>query len=194
MQRVASFTILLSLAVTARAVAQPARQDSARVLAGATSIAAFFRDTGRTVILGSHGRTFDLRRSRQRDSLRVRVARERRRWRARKPTDYAFLLRVSCFCPGQRGWLLMAVRQGQPLQAWDPSGKNVALTDWNTLDIDALFDNLERSIAPNAMLQVMFDPRWHFASYVHTTVLPGPDMWGTVEARGFAKLLSTRVR
>jgi len=83
-----------------------------------------------------------------------------------------------------RGWLLMEVRRGQPLRAWDRAGRSAALSDWDTFSIDGLFDMLERSADHDAAVQVSFDPRWHFPTYIYTRALPGPDMWAVIEARG----------
>jgi len=121
----------------------------------------------------------------QRDSLLALLKKERALWEATKPRDYEFLLRVACFCPGQRGWLLMEVRSGQPLKAWDAAGKSVALTDWNTFSIDGLFDTLERAVGANRDVRVLFDARWHFPALIYTVTRPGPDMWASYEARGF---------
>jgi len=137
------------------------------------------------VRVGSAGaRTFKLRNPGQRDSLRATLTKERALWRARSPRDYQFLLRVQCFCPGRRGWLLMEVKRGEPLRAWDTAGKSVALTNWNTFSIDGLFDNLERKVYVDGEVQIGFDPRWHFPAYVNTIARPGPDTWGIIEARG----------
>ena len=165
-------------------------KDTARVVAPITdpSVVAFFRDTGAVIALSTEGQTFELRTPRQRQSLRAALRKERELWQARKPRDYRFLLRVGCFCPGTRGWLLMDVRSGQPLRAWDRSGKSAALTDWNTLSIDGLYDNLERTADINGEVQIAFDPRWHFPKYVRTTGLPGPDMWSVIDVRGFHDL------
>ena len=169
-------------------------KDTVRVIATITdpSVVAFFRDTGAVIGLSSEGQTFELRTPTQRQSLRAALRKERELWQARKPRDYKFLLRVGCFCPGTRGWLLMDVRSGQPLRAWDRSGKSAALTDWNTLNIDGLYDNLERTADINGEVQIAFDPRWHFPKYVRTTVLPGPDMWSIIDVRGFRDLSATR--
>jgi len=105
-------------------------------------------------------------------------------WRASSPPDYRFLVRTGCFCPGVRGWLLIEVRRGQPLRAWDRAGRSAPLSDWDTFSIDGLFDFLERSADRDAAVQVSFDPRWHFPTYVYTRALPGPDMWAVIEARG----------
>lgn len=129
-------------------------------------------------------RTFKLRTPGQRDSLRATLGKERALWRATSPRDYQFLLRVQCFCPGRQGWLLMEVRRGELLRAWDTAGKSVALTSWNTVSIDGLFDNLERQVDVDGEVQVGFDPRWHFPAYVRTIALPGPDTWTIIEARG----------
>jgi hypothetical protein len=116
--------------------------------------------------------------------LRATLRREYELWQARKPENYRYLLRVGCFCPGTRGWLLIEVRSNQPLRALDRTGKSVALTDWNTLSVDDLFGNLERSINRDREVQIDFDPRWHFPKYVRTVAKQGPDSWSVIDARG----------
>jgi hypothetical protein len=162
-------------------------KDTARVVARITdtSVIALFRDTGVVNVFSAEGQTFKLQTPAQRRALHAILRREREQWQARKPRGYKFLLRVGCFCPGTRGWLLIEVREGQPLRAWDRTGKSAALTDWNTLSIDGLYDNLERWVDINGSVKIAFDPRWHFPRYVYTLALPGPDMWSTIEARGF---------
>ena len=78
----------------------------------------------------------------------------------------------------------MEVKSGEPLRAWDTAGKSVPLTDWNTLSVDGLFDNLERNADGDSEIQIAFDPRWHFPTSVRTVTRPGPDTWGIIEARG----------
>ena len=158
-----------------------------RLVEDTIRIDAYFKDTVLVAVAESKARTFGLRTQRQRDSLRAVLRRQRAQWRARRPPDYRFLLRVACFCPGVRGWLLMDVRKSQPLRAWDPTGKVVAISDWNTFSIDGLFDNIERSIDRDNVVQVAFDPRWHFPAFVHTVALPGPDMWATIDARALRR-------
>lgn len=133
-------------------------------------------------------RTYKLRDPGQRDSLRATLRKERELWRANNLRDYQFLLRVDCFCPGRRGWLLMEVRNSRLLRASDSTGKSAALNDWNTLSIDGLFDNLERKVDIDGVVQVAFDPRWHFPAYVSTVALPGPDRWSVIEARGLRRI------
>ena len=160
-------------------------KDTTRVVTPITdpSVIAFFKDTGVVNAFSAEGQIFKLPGERQ--SLRVTLRKERELWQARKPREYKFLLRVGCFCPGTRGWLLMDVRAGQPLRAWDKAGYSAALTDWNTLSIDGLYDGLERSADINGQVQIAFDPRWHFPKHVYSVVLPGPDAWSTIEVRGF---------
>ena len=148
-----------------------------------TKVVAYFKDTALVAVSSAKARTFRLRTRGQRDSLRAMLRKERALWRAKRPRDYRFLLRVGCFCPGVRGWLLMDVRRSQPLRVWDRTGKTVAFSDWNMFSIDELFDNLERSIDRYGVAQIAFDPRWHFPAYVYTRALPGPDMWAIIEAR-----------
>lgn len=160
--------------------------DTVRVTAvvkDTTGVVAAFKDTVPTNVFATKGRSFRLQTSAQRDSLRVTLRKERRLWESRKPRDYSFLLKVDCFCPGRRGWLLMEVRSGQLLRASDLTGKSVALTDWNTFSIDHLYDNLERSVDRYREAQIAFDPRWHFPTYVSTSSLPGPDAWSIIEVR-----------
>ena len=167
----------------------PVIRDTARVVATITdsSVVALFKDTAVASVFAGKGQTFGLspKTPRQRESLRATLRKERALWQARRPRDYKFLLRVACFCPGMRGWLLMDVRSGQPLRAWDRSGRSAVLADWNTFSIDGFYDNLDRAAEINGEVQVAFDPRWHFPTYVRITAMPGPDMWSFIEAGGF---------
>lgn len=158
--------------------------DVGPVIKDTAGVVALFRDTGVVSVFSADGQTFKLQTPGQRQSLRATLRKERELWQARKPRDYTFLLRVGCFCPGARGWLLIEVRSSQPLRAWDRAGRSAALTDWNTFSIDGLYDNLERTADNVGQVQIAFDPRWHFPKYVHTVVLPGPDAWSTIEVRG----------
>jgi hypothetical protein len=150
-----------------------------------TSVVVLFRDTGVVNVFSAEGQSFKLQTPAQRRAFLATLRKERELWQARKPRDYRLLLRVGCFCPGTRGWLLIEVRSGQALRAWDRAGKSAALTDWNTFSIDGLYDNLERSADNVGSAQISFDSRWHFPKYVYTVVLPGPDAWSTIEVRGF---------
>ena len=164
-------------------------KDTVRVVTPITdpSVVAFFRDTGAVSVFDRQAQTFTLATPRQRQSLHATLRKERELWQARKPRDYRFLLRVGCFCPGPRGWLLMDVRGGEPLRAWDRTGKAAALADWNTFSIDGLYDNLERAADNVDNFRIAFDPRWHFPTYV-TTSLRMPDTWGVIEVRGFRQI------
>lgn len=162
----------------------PVIKDSARVAPLIDpSVIALFNDTAGARVFPAEGQIFKLQTPAQHQSLRATIRKERELWQAGKPRDYRYLLRVDCFCPGTRGWLLMEVRSGQLLRAWDRTGKSVGLTDWNTVSIDGLYDNLERSADINGEVQIAFDSRWHFPRYVRTTALPGPDSWSITEAR-----------
>lgn len=156
------------------------------------AVVAIFRDTAVAAITFVDAQTFQLRSAGQRDALRAALRRERELWRASGPRDYQFLLRVDCFCPGRRGWLLIEARRGQPLRAWDRAGKSAPLSDWNTFGIDALFDMLDRAADMDGVVQVAFDPRWHFPANVRTVRLPGPDMWTIIDARGLRQLTGRR--
>jgi len=156
------------------------------VVKDTAGLSALFKDTG----LAGNGlaipdaRTFKLRTTGQRDSLRATLRKERELWRAGGVRDYRFLLRVGCFCPGLRGWWLIEVRSGQPLRAWDRAGQAARIDDGDTFSIDGLFDNLERSADRDGSVQIAFDSRRHFPTFVRTISLPGPDAWATIEVRG----------
>ena len=77
----------------------------------------------------------------------------------------------------------MEVRSGKLVRAWDTYGRSVPLTDWNTVSIDGLYDNLERGLDNNGEVQIAFDPRWHFPRYFRTAGLRMPDSWSITEAR-----------
>lgn len=120
----------------------------------------------------------------QHDSLRAVLKRERDLWRANAPRNYRFALNASCFCPGVKGWLVMEVRSGQPLKAFDQARKAVPINDWNTLSVDGLFGHLEGWADRRGSVRVEFDPRWHYPTLISSAAQPGPDMWSTYEARG----------
>jgi len=150
----------------------------------------FFKDTLLVTVSPLAEHQFSLRTPGQRDSLLAVLRRERALWRAGAPRDYRFLSRAGCFCPGPRGWLLIEVRRGQPLKAWDRAAKVAPFTDWDTFSIDGLFDSLERSADHNGLVQFDFDPRWHFPTYFYVVATPGPDMWATYEARGLRPIVT----
>jgi hypothetical protein len=152
------------------------------------SVLIFFRDTAPSGVQSARVRTFDLRRTEERQDFRTTIRKQRGLWRSRKPGAYRYLLRVGCFCPGARGWQLMEVRSGQPLRAWDRTGRSVPLTDWNTVSIDRLYENLEQSVDRDRQVQIAFDPRWHFPTYIRTTAMLGPDTWSNIEARALRRL------
>lgn len=146
------------------------------------NVAVFFKDTAPTRVLSGIGRTFKLKTAAEREAMRTTVRRERELWRASRPRDYRLLLRVACFCPGTRGWLLMEVRGGQLLRAWDRTGRPVALTDWNTLSVDGVYDHLEHAADGDGQVQIAFDPRWHFPSYISGNSARVPDTWWVIDA------------
>jgi len=188
------FALLALVSVACHKTAPPARnsgppsvaKDTVRVavvVKDTARVVEIFRDTVPTNVLSGKGRTFRLQTRAQRDSLRATLRKERGLWDARKPRDYRFLLRVDCFCPGRRGWLLIEVRNGQLVRASDGTGKSVPLTDWNTFTIDWLYTNLERSVDSYRDVKIAFDSQRHFPTYVSSSTLPGPDAWSIIEVR-----------
>lgn len=152
-----------------------------------TSLSAFFEDTaGPALGTPAGARTFNLRTPGQRDSLHAEIQRQRQMWRDGGARDYHFLLRASCFCPGQQGWVLLEVRGGQAVRVWDRGGKPAPLTEGNNYSIDGLFDLLDQQADRNDVVAVGFEDQWHYPAYISTDMRVGlPDDWGLVEARGF---------
>ena len=144
-----------------------------------------FKDTATTQFAPAGAREYDMRRPAQRDSLRALLARQRTAWNALRPAAYQLLVRASCFCPGQRGWLLVESRGGKPSRARTRTGADVPLSDWSVLDVDVLFGSLQHSVESNSLILVAFDDRWHFPRYVRSSMPPLPDTWSIVEARAF---------
>ena len=107
-------------------------------------------------------------------------------WRAGGAQDYHFLLRASCFCPGQQGWVLLEVRGGKAVRSWDRRGKPASLTEGNNYSIDGLFDHLEQVADGHDVVAVDFEDRWHYPAHISTDAHVGlPDDWGILEVRGF---------
>jgi hypothetical protein len=131
-------------------------------------------------------RTFNLQTPGQQDSLHGEITRHRELWRTGGVRDYDFLLRTSCFCPGQQGWLLLEVRNGEALRGWDTREKPIRLTEPGTYSIDGLFDVLKQVADHDDVVAVGFDDRWHYPAYIRTDARLGlPDDWGIFQVRGF---------
>lgn len=159
-------------------------RDTTRVVPAVDrDVAAFFKDTAPSNIFYARGRIFRPQEPTLRKELVATLKRERALWQSKRPNHYQYLLRVSCFCPGTRGWLLIEVDNGRALRAWYPTGKSAELTDWNTISVDALYDNLERFSDTNFEVQIDFDPRWHFPTYTRYSGARMPDTWSTIDAR-----------
>ena len=152
-----------------------------------TEVSRFFQDTAPATPGQPPGsRTFNLRSPGQRDSLRAVIKQQRGMWAAGGVRDYHFLLRESCFCPGQLGWILLEVHSGQTVRGWDKRGKPVPLTADNNYSIDGLFDLLEQDADHHDVVAVDFEDRWHYPAFISTDARVGrPDDWGLVEVRGF---------
>jgi hypothetical protein len=152
-----------------------------------TGVSEFFQDTaGATPVPHAESRTFNLRSPGQRDSLHAEIRRQREMWRAGGARDYHFLLRASCFCPGQQGWVLLEVRGGKAVRGWDRRGKPAPLTEGNNYSIDGLFDLLEQKANRADVVAVDFEDRWHYPAHISTDMRVGlPDDWGILEVRGF---------
>ena len=179
----AGLPVVVLLALSCHSAA--AQRKAARTVAADSARMAMFRDTSRSTFAPPGAREYDLRRPAQRDTLRALLRKEQALWRKSRPSAYRFLLRVSCFCPGQQGWLLIEARDGAPLRAWDRMGRNTPLTDWTTFDIDTLFANLLKSTDRSSIVLIAMDRRRHFPEYVRSVFLPGPDAWSIIEVRGF---------
>src|SRR5689334_15737105 len=150
------------------------------------AIAALFRDTSSSNLVGE-GRDYHVQNATERQALQATLKRERALWQAAKPPSYRFLSRTDCFCPGPRGWLLIEVRPGQPLRAWDNRGRPVNPDNWYVFTIDLLYDNLERVNDQQSQVQIAFDQRWHYPRYLRTSMI-FPDGWGITQVRGFHPL------
>jgi uncharacterized protein DUF6174 len=153
-----------------------------------TGVSGFFEDTvgANSPAPPAGSRTFNLQAPGERDSLHAEIKRHREMWRASGAQDYHFLLRASCFCPGQQGWLLLEVRDGRAVRVWDRGGKPALLTEQNSYSIDGLFDLLEQQADRNDVVAVGFDDRWHHPVYIRTDARLGlPDDWGIFQVRGF---------
>ena len=140
------------------------------------TIAALFKDTAPSNAFAVEGRTYNVQNTAERQALQTAVKRQRALWQAAKPGSYQFLMRADCFCPGPHGWLLLEVRPGQPLKAWDRTGKRVSPNDWAVFTIDQLYDGVSQPNNQLSRVQIAFDERWHYPRYLRTSMLM-PDGW-----------------
>jgi len=89
------------------------------------------------------------------------------------PADYRFSSARGVL-PGVRGWLLIEFA-GASLCGVGPGRQICPLTDWDTFSIDGPSStSWNDRLTAMAAVQVSFDPRWHFPTYVYTPRLARP--------------------
>jgi hypothetical protein len=164
-------------------VDRPPVRDTTRVVRVVDpAIAALFKDTAPSNAFATEGRTYNVQKAADRQALQTAVRRQRALWQAAKPSSYQFLMRADCFCPGPHGWLLLEVRPGQPLRAWDRSGKRVSPNDWAVFTIDQLYDGLSQTNNQMSQVQIAFEERLHYPRYLRTSMIY-PDGWSITQIR-----------
>ena len=170
-------------------VERPPVRDTARVVRDVVdpAIAALFKDTAPSSPFGTEGRTYNVQRPAERQALQTALKRQRALWQAAKPASYRFLLLAECFCPGPHGWLLLEVRPGQPLKAWDRTGKRVSSTNWPAFTVDQLYDGMAQTNNQLSQVQIAFDERWHYPRYLRTSMIY-PDGWSITQIRALRPL------
>jgi hypothetical protein len=170
-------------------VDRPPVRDTTRVVRDVVdpAIAALFKDTAPSNAFATEGRTYNVQKTADQQALQTALKRQRALWQAAKPTSYRFLLRADCFCPGPHGWLLLEVRSGQPLKAWDRTGKRVSPTDWAAFTIDQLYDGLGQTNNQMSQVQIAFDESWHYPRYLRTSMIY-PDGWSITQIRALRPL------
>ena len=178
-------------AVQEEEVNRPPTRDTTRVVRQVEvvdpGIAALFKDTAPSNAFAVEGRTYNVQNAAERQALQTAVKRQRALWQAARPSSYRFLLRADCFCPGPHGWLLLEVRPGQPLRAWDRTGKRVSPNDWAVFTIEQLYDGLSQTNNQMSQVQIAFDERMHYPRYLRTSMIY-PDGWSITQIRALRPL------
>ena len=170
-------------------VDRPPVKDTTRVVREVVdpAIAALFKDTAPSNAFAVEGRTYNVQNAAERQALQTALKRQRALWQAAKPGSYRFLLRADCFCPGPHGWMLVEVGPGQPLKAWDRTGRRVSANNWGAFTIDQLYDGLSQTNNQMSQVQIAFDEHWHFPRYLRTSMIY-PDGWSITQIRALRPL------
>ena len=111
----------------------------------------------------------------------VREAQTRRAaWRARGIADYRIRIAVGCFCPWPSTPAILEVRRGVAVGLRDTTGRGFGKLrePWSIYTVEGLFDAVEQGARRDDVLDVTYDPRWGYPTYIHGDArLRLPDGW-----------------
>jgi Family of unknown function (DUF6174) len=121
----------------------------------------------------------------ERDAI-VREAQTRRAaWRALGIQDYHIRVAAGCFCPWPQTPAILEVRHGVAVELRDTTGRKFGplREPWSVYTVEGLFDLVEQAARRNDMVEVTYNARFGYPTYVRGDARLGlPDDWFWVRA------------
>ena len=121
----------------------------------------------------------------ERDSLLGELAVRREAWRVRQINSYRIQVAAGCFCPWPQTPAIIEVRRGRVVALFDTAGKSLGTPrePWSLYTVEGLFDAVEQAARNNDVVQVAYDPRYHYPAQVRGDLKIGlPDDWFWIKA------------
>jgi hypothetical protein len=121
----------------------------------------------------------------ERDSIVREAQAHRAAWRARGVVAYDIRVSVGCFCPWPQTPAILEVRGGVAKALRDTTGRPFGRVrePWSNYTVEGLFDAVEQSARRSDVVQVDYDARLGYPTYIRGTGRLGlPDNWFWVRA------------
>ena len=121
----------------------------------------------------------------ERDAIVHEAQTRRAAWRALGIEDYQIRVAAGCFCPWPQTPAILVVRNGAAAELRDTTGRKFgALREpWSAYTVEGLFDLVEQAARGNDMLEVTYNARFGYPTYIRGDARWGlPDDWFWVRA------------
>lgn len=121
----------------------------------------------------------------EREALVREAASRRAAWRALGIAHYRLRVAVGCFCPWPDTPAIVEVENGVAVQLRDTTGHGFGKLrePWSLYTVETLFDAVEQGARRDDIIEVTYDPRYGYPTYIHGIARIGlPDNWFWVRA------------
>lgn len=104
----------------------------------------------------------------EREAIISEAQARRAAWRARGIAEYRIRVAVGCFCPWPKTPAILEVRSGVAVALHDTAGRafGAVREPWSRYTVEGLFDRVEQGARHNDVIEVTYDRRFGYPTYV----------------------------